>query len=257
MNISGIELPATLTSGSAGSGSGSPSPRTHKTLHPREKVSLKNSPRSTRERGTSRFKSALSKSLRVRSRNLKRRLTYLEYRQLVRAVRKQVSLRVLSQVEQVYSLIDDRLKRLEHAVPQTPLQLADSIGMYAAQVAVLREQAFRAIMERDELAETCAHFQHKRILYLSSQHTISKAIAGQGLIYVAHLALRQVVCCASCLAKREEAALYWTGTDMSDFEEFESPTLKELKSDCGGKVHPLAIGPIWTSLLNVKYQRNV
>jgi hypothetical protein len=250
MSYNILESPGTLTSGS---------PKTLRkdsvvgknNSSPKQKVSAKQqipgySPR---------FQVALRKALFFRSKFLGRRLTRAEFLKLSAAVKKQIS-RKFSRLDAILSSIVDRISKLEKACPQSPLDLQDSIGMFAAQVSVLREQALHAITERDEISETCGHFSKKKLFYPKSFEPFVLKFNGLDMVQPM-LHSKEMLACQACTNKREEAVFYWTGTDASTFQNVihGSRGLDSVKEANLLKVAPLAIQDIWTQVLNNHYQR--
>lgn len=228
---------------------------------PDRKVSGKTLNKKSLPRATvaKRFNRAFGKSLSVRMRNLGRRLTLTEFKRLILAVRKQITRRIISPLETVLSELSQRISRLENACPSGALELQDSIGMYAAQVAVLREQNLQAISEREELSETCSHFSKRRKwIPRGPIPTVEKVIPGLGRLVVTQFPSELTLACEKCTEKRDEALFYWTGMSLPLFSDIISPGFeKEFKQSGAQKVPPLSVQQVWSSLLDLKYTRSI
>jgi hypothetical protein len=165
---------------------------------------------------------------------------------------------MVSRFEKAYSSICERITRLENATPSGALELQDSIGMYAAQVMVLREQAMRQISEFSTLTEGCNHFSHKKAFYpkkpLESRFSVS--ITGLGHIPIS-IRDGEILACEKCTDKREECVFYWTGTSFSSLMDFvdDKKTKESLVGSGLSKIPPLSIQSVWSSALNLHYDR--
>jgi len=221
-----------------------------------DSVSSFPAPRRSKSTPKDRFKKAFVKSLITRSRVLGRRLTRAEFQRLTLAVRKQISRRFRA-IDHTLALILDRIIRLENATPQSPLELQDSIGMFAAQVSVLREQALLAIQERDEISEGCSHFSKKRLFSPKSEVPVfSIKITGLDLIGP-RVSDIETLACPKCTEKREEAVFYWTGCDTASFNSicYSSREVDLLKDTGLLKVSPMSIQNVWSAVLNQHFSR--
>jgi len=254
MSNNGFESPVTLTSGytrmarrrakreeNFSSAGGPP-------LEDKKRVKFSTPPKS-------RFNIALGKSLIVRSTFLKRRLTRTEFKQLVRAVRKQIS-PVLSRNENILASFEKRIHALERSVPGDALNLQDSISSFAAQVSVLREQCVQLIIERDEIGETCGHYRHRRNVYPKNVPFLEYKIPGLGLV-VPSVKEVETLACATCTIKREEQLFYWTGCSFASFVDSlaDESDRKTYEKCVIRSVSPLSIQSVWSAVLNLKYNR--
>nr|WQF62553.1 hypothetical protein [Aspergillus ochraceopetaliformis partitivirus 1] len=221
-------------------------------------------PRGTRNDAASakkqKFNRAMSKAIATRVRVLGRKLTQLEFRQLVAAVRKQITPGLTNFIARAVSNIETRVKTLELATPTHVSQLESAIAMFQTQVTVLREQAMRAIQENDVLSETCSHIAHKSMLHAPPvMHPFSQHFPNLGHISI-NLKPVEVLCCDSCLAKRQDSVFLWTGIDpvsLADMMPYLSreEAIRWLISKKISKVHPLSIQSVWSALVNLKYNR--
>jgi len=251
MSKNGFESPDTLTPGSPLSVRKSSGKGLKARSSPRCEV------RSNRKRDDSKFGVAIRKALVARSRVLGRRLHRDEFTSLVRAVRKQCLRRFSSTFSIVLSEISERITRLERVTPKDGLDLQDSIGMFAAQVSVLREQAVQAMQQRDELSETCSHFSKRKLIRMRCDAPVlHKEITGLGTLLLMRLPSETVLCCDSCVSRREEALFYWTGCSLSDFSDMIQPDDEiTLRKSGLSKVRPLAHQKVWAAVLDLQYSR--
>lgn len=221
----------------------------------RSPVSKPSSPQPERASGE-KFSRAFTKSLITRTRNLNRRLTRAEFLQLSASVRRQIS-RKFSRVDMALSTLQERIVRLEHATPQSPLELQDSIGMFAAQVSVLREQALQAISERDEISEGCSHFSKKKI-FTAKIEDPNFVITAPGLEpFQPRVSKTETLACRSCTQKREEAVFYWTGCSMTSFQSIlYTPADYPIIESAGLRnIPPLSLQSVWSSILTQHFSR--
>lgn len=209
-----------------------------------------------------RFDRAFRKSIAIRVRVLGRRLTTPEFRALVVAVRKQIQPRLQNPISRAIGDIERRVKHLELSTPTHVQELESAISLFQTQITVLREQALRAIIENDNLSEACSHIQNKSFISTPQDGThYSRRFETLGYVSTT-LKSQEVICCQSCLSKRQDSVFMWTGHDvisLADFMDFENPREKNIEYLIKNKlsrVHPLSIQSIWTSIVNAKYDRN-
>jgi len=148
---------------------------------------------------------------------------------------------------------------LETATPTSPQEFQDSVGLFQTQLTILREQALRAIIEGDNLSETCAHTPHKSTLVGHDGFRLTKKLDNLGYFYHS-LKNTEIISCDRCLEKRQDSVFMWTGSEinsLTDLMEGErQENISELLKRKLSRVHPLAIQSVWTSILNLKYDRN-
>lgn len=207
-----------------------------------------------------RFDKAFRKAIAIRVRVLGRPLTQLEFRRLVSAVRKQIQPRLENFVSRAVMNIEKRVKTLELATPTSVAQLESAIAMFHTQVTVLREQAMRAIQENDVLSETCSHVSHKKMFQVPNNMERPTAhFPNLGHLTIS-LKPTEVLCCDSCLAKRQDSVFLWSGVDLVSLADMmphlpREEAIRWLISNKISQVHPLSIQSVWTAVVNLKYNR--
>lgn len=209
-----------------------------------------------------RFDRAFRKSIAIRVRVLGRKLTSPEFKALVIAVRKQLQPRLENPISRAIGGIEQRVKQLELATPTHVQELESAISLFQTQITVLREQALRSIIENDNLSEACSHIQNKSFISPPQDGTqYTRKFEMLGSISTT-LRQQEVICCQSCLSKRQDSVFMWTGHDVISLADFMDPELpreshiRYLIKHRLSRVHPLSVQSIWTAIVNAKYQRN-
>jgi hypothetical protein len=244
------ESPDTLTSGSRHT----PSGKGGRSLN--QASQRRRSDRILSPGQVNKFDRAFSKSVKVRSRVLGRRLTREEFKSLVKAVRKQLKPAIIDPASRLINDLHRRLLVVENATPRDRQALTDALAVARTQVDLLRTELMSLVDDQQGVKEICPHVDKKSKVYLSITDNFEVNKSLQGLYVMKSTNTEQHVCCKACLSLRQDAFFSWFGEEWVAFTPEQRGCLSASnKRDLS--LDPLSIQSIWMAVLDYRYSRRL
>lgn len=202
-----------------------------------------------------RFKTALAKALYRRSTYLGRRLSREEFKALVAAVKRQIAPRAAKPIETRLSRLIDVVSMIERdlKVFQRPSTLFAEVEL---RMSIFRQQMMDLMSDEQSVSEGCSHVTKKSIVRLVEPQRLCLSSPEVGCIDVTMPASRLVLCCDSCLHRREDFVFEKFGLCLTPLSKGHNMLVEAavLPRELEG-VPPLSLQPVWSGFLDSVYSR--